>query len=265
MAAPAAGPPARPAWLQSAGRIAAVAAVTGVFLWSAAGINIDLDRILRGIPSLWRIIGLMIPPDWDWFGPSMGAMLQSFYIAVLGTTIGAVLAVPLGFWAAHNVTVYRALNVFARQLLNAIRTFPEIIMAVFFVAAYGPGPLAGVMAVGINSIGMLGKLYADVVENIERGPMEALTACGANRAQVMLYAVLPQVVPEFVATALYRFEINMRAAATLGLVGAGGIGVILLQSLQFRRWAVVGMALIVIVVVVTIIDYSSAYLRRRII
>jgi len=161
--------------------------------------------------------------------------------------------------------VYNILSTFGKQVLNAIRTFPEIILAIFFVAAYGPGPLAGLMAVGLHSVGMLGKLYADIIENIDKGPVEALTSTGSNSLEVLWYAVLPQVFPEFVATSLYRFEINMRAAATLGLVGAGGIGVLLLQALQFRRWAVVGMAMIVIIVVVTIIDYSSAYVRKRIV
>lgn len=201
----------------------------------------------------------------EWLAPSISAMGQSFAIALIGTTIGALLAVPLGFWAARNVVLYEFLAVLGRQVLNAVRTFPELVLAVFFVASYGPGPLAGAMAVGLHSVGMLGKLYADIVENIDKGPSEALEAAGATRWQMWMFAVIPQVLPEFIATALYRFEINIRAATTLGLVGAGGIGVILLQALSFRRWGVVGTALLVIVISVTIIDYVSAKLRQRII
>lgn len=203
--------------------------------------------------------------DREWWGVSVSAMGQSFAIALIGTTIGSILAVPLGFWAARNVVAYNFLAALGRQVLNAVRTFPELVLAVFFVAAYGPGPVAGAMAVGLHSVGMLGKLYADVIENIDSGPSEALEAAGANRWQTWVFAVFPQVLPEFVATALYRFEINLRSATTLGLVGAGGIGVILLQALSFRRWSVVGTALLVIVISVTIVDFISARLRQRII
>lgn len=203
--------------------------------------------------------------DREWLWPSFSAMGQSLGIALIGTSIGAVLAIPLGFWAASNVVVYEALAVLGRQVLNAVRTFPELVLAVFFVASYGPGPLAGAMAVGIHSVGMLGKLYADIIENIEKGPLEAIESAGGTRLQMLVFSVLPQVLPEFIATGLYRFEINLRAATTLGLVGAGGVGVILLQALSFRRWGVVGTTLLVIVIVVTIIDYASSALRRRII
>ena len=246
-------------------RILIAAIVLYVFYWAAAGVRLDLARLQRGLPSIGRILQNMFPPDWSMFHRSLEGMMQSLYIAILGTTIGSILAIPLGFFAARNVLAYRVLSLFGKQILNAIRTFPEIILAIFFVASYGPGPMAGLMAVGINSIGMLGKLYADIIESIDDGPIEALTSTGANRWEIIFYAILPQVLPEFIATSLYRFEINMRAAATLGLVGAGGIGVLLLQALQFRRWPVVGMAMIVIVVVVTVIDYSSAYVRKRIV
>ncbi|HHY09324.1 MAG TPA: phosphonate ABC transporter, permease protein PhnE [Firmicutes bacterium] len=236
-----------------------------IFFWAASGVKVDLDRIKRGLPAVGRIFKSMFPPDWSMAGRALEGMLQSFYIAVLGTTIGSVLAVPLGFLAARNVTVYRILSAFGKQVLNAIRTFPELILAVFFVASYGPGPMAGLMAVGVHSTGMLGKLYADIIEGIERGPVEAAVSAGGNSLEVMRYSILPQVLPEFIATSLYRFEINMRAASTLGLVGAGGIGVLLLQALQFRRWPIVGMSLVVIVAAVTLVDYASAYIRKSIV
>ncbi|MBO8140562.1 MAG: phosphonate ABC transporter, permease protein PhnE [Firmicutes bacterium] len=218
-----------------------------------------LGTVLLGVVVLYAVA------DREWLGPAVLATGQSLAIALMGTTVGALLALPLGFWAARNMVVYGVVAALARQLLNAVRTFPEIILAVFFVAAYGPGPLAGVMAVGLHSIGMLAKLYADVIENIDRGPIEALTAAGASPLETVWFAVIPQVLPEFIASALYRFEINMRSATTLGLVGAGGVGVILLQALSFRRWPVVGTALLVIVLTVTAIDSASAWLRRRII
>lgn len=236
-----------------------------VLIWSSRGVNVNLTRFFSGFPTMGKIVSLMFPPEWSFLDTVLERMVQSIQIALLGTAIGSILAVPLGFLAARNVTIYNIVSWFGKQLLNAIRTFPELILAVFFVAALGPGQLAGLMAVGIHSIGMLGKLYADIIEGIDSGPSEALRASGASKLEVMWYAVMPQVLPEFVATSLYRFEINMRAATVLGMVGAGGIGVVLDQALKYRRWGVVGMALLVIVIGVTAIDYTSAYLRKKIV
>lgn len=236
-----------------------------VLAWSISGMDVNLERIRSGIPTIGRIFAAMAPPDTAYFSRAALAMIESIQIAIIGTTIAAILTFPISFLAAKNLALPDPIVWLFKQVLNAIRAFPELILGIFFVASYGPGALAGVMAIGLNSIGMLGKLNSEIVESIDRGPIEALEASGANKAEVFLYAVFPQVLPEFVATALYRFELNLRAATVLGLVGAGGIGVILLQSLQFRRWPIVGMALLCVIVAVTVIDYSSAYIRKRII
>ncbi|MDI6772587.1 MAG: phosphonate ABC transporter, permease protein PhnE [bacterium] len=236
-----------------------------VFIWSARGVEASLFRFIEGLPLLARIVVLMLVPDWSWAGRSLLGMVVSVQVALLGTTIGMLLAFPLAFLASRNISPHAASSYLNKQVLNLIRTFPEIILAVFFVAAYGPGALAGMMAIGLHSTGSLGKLYAEVVETIDPGPLEALRAAGANRAKVFWYAVMPQVLPEFLALSLYRFEINARAATVLGLVGAGGIGTIMVQALQFRRWEIVGMALMVIIVVVTLIDTASSALRRRLV
>ncbi len=236
-----------------------------LYLLSLRGAEVSLQRLLEGIPLLVRILGLMLVPDWDWAGRSLAGMVVSVQVALLGTTIGMVLAFPLAFLASRNISPHAVSSYAGKQVLNLVRTFPEIILAIFFVAAYGPGALAGMMAIGLHSTGSLGKLYAEVVETIDPGPLEALRAAGANRVKVFWYAVLPQVLPEFLALSLYRFEINSRAATVLGLVGAGGIGTIMVQALQFRRWEVVGMALLVVIVVVTLIDTASAAIRRRLV
>jgi phosphonate transport system permease protein len=152
-----------------------------------------------------------------------------------------------------------------KALLVGVRTFPEILLAIIFVAAAGPGPTAGIMAMGLHSIGFLGKIFSDVIEGIDAGPMEAIRAAGGGPIQVFLYAVVPQVLPEFASNVLYRFEINLRAAAVLGLVGAGGIGLPLLQRLQFRRWDEVSMLLLVIIAFVVTVDLLSSRIRRRLV
>jgi len=236
-----------------------------ILIWALLGVNINFSKLLSGVSSIINIISLMFPPNLSFLNDTLVRIMESVTIAFLGTTIGSVFAVPVAFIAAQNIFSLKIISWAGRQILNAIRTFPTLILAVFFVAAFGPGKLAGLLAVGLHSIGMLGKLYTDVIENIDTGSISAIEASGANKLEVLWYAVFPQILPEFIAISLYRFEINMRASTVLGLVGAGGIGMILSQALNYRRWSVVGMALIVIVIAVTIVDYSSAYLRKKIV
>lgn len=245
-------------------RAAAAAFVIALCWWAAAGLQVNIQRIGRGLPAVARILASMVP-DSLWLWPAAEAMGQTLAIALIGTTLGAVLAIPVALLAARNVVVYRAVAAVGRQLSNAIRAFPELVLGVFFVASYGPGAAAGTLALGVHSAGMLAKLYADIIENVDPGPAEALLAAGATKLQVFRHAILPQILPEFLATALYRFEINLRAANVLGLVGAGGIGVILLQALTLRRWGVAGACLLVIVTVVSAVDYGSAWLRNRLV
>jgi phosphonate transport system permease protein len=192
-------------------------------------------------------------------------MLESLQIAWVGTVIGAVLSLPLGFFGARNVSSGVVSNVM-RQVLNAIRAFPEVVLAIaIMIPIAGLGPVPGALAIGLHSIGTLGKLTAEVVEGIDPGPVEAARAVGARGLQVQRWGVLPQVLPEIVAFWLYRFEINIRAAAILGVVGAGGIGFSLQQTLAFHRYPLAGMAILVVVVVTIAVDTVSGWLRRRII
>ncbi len=189
-------------------------------------------------------------------------MFETLLIAYAGTLIAAILAIPFGFLAARNMSKLANLG---KWILNGIRAFPEIMLAIIFVAAVGMGPYAGVLAVGIHSIGMLGKLYAEVIESIDMKVLEALKANGANRLQVMWYGVIPQVIPQFSNYAMYRFEVDVRSSTILGVVGAGGIGAPLIIASMQRNWEQVGMMLIIIIVVVTIIDLISGKIRQRIV
>ncbi|MFC3899346.1 phosphonate ABC transporter, permease protein PhnE [Aliicoccus persicus] len=188
-------------------------------------------------------------------------MLETIAIAYAGVTVATIIAVPVGFLAARNLL--GPLSYLAKALLNAIRAIPELIFAIIFVASVGIGPYAGVLAISINSVGMIGKLYAEVIESIDEEPLEAIRASGGNRIQVIWYGVLPQVLPEFVSYSLYRFEIDVRASTVLGIVGAGGIGAPLILATWQRNWEDVGMILIVVVVFVSIIDILSGQIRKR--
>jgi phosphonate transport system permease protein len=235
-----------------------------LFLWAALTSGIPVERILRAPEGIWRIARLMFPPDWSYAGRALEGMVESVHIAWFGTLIGAGLSLPLALLAAKNVTG-QATSTAARQILNAFRAIPELVLAVVFVAMIGLGAVPGALAIGIHSIGTLGKLASEAIESIDRGPLEAADAVGASWLQKMRWGVLPQALPEIVAFWLYRFEINIRASAILGVIGAGGVGAVLSNTVSYRRWDKAGMTLIVVVAVTLLIDAVSGRIRRRII
>ncbi|HEU4964803.1 MAG TPA: phosphonate ABC transporter, permease protein PhnE [Bacilli bacterium] len=240
-----------------------------LYIWCFSGMTIDWQKTIDSLPVGKKIISGVLSPEWTFITEDEGVidkMIETLEIALLGTTIAAVLAIPFGFLAAVNMSPKnRWIATIGKRILNVIRTLPELIVAIIFIVAVGPSPFAGVLAIGFHSIGMIGKLYSEAIENMEGGTMEALTACGANRLQTLWFAVLPQVLPEFMSYALYKFEINVRAASVLGMVGAGGIGTPLLFALMGHSWARVGAILIGVIVVVIVIDFLSGTIRKRLV
>ena len=190
-------------------------------------------------------------------------MLETIAIAYAGGIAASIIAVPIAFLASRNIG--GPLNYIGKAILNAIRAIPSIIFAILFVATLGVGPYPGVLAISINSIGMIGKLYAEVIESIDMNMVDAIKASGGNRVQAIWYGVLPQVLPDFASFSIYRFEIDVRASTVLGLVGAGGIGVPLMIAQQQRNWEEVGIILIIIIVFVTIIDKLSGMIREKLV
>lgn len=262
-------PPRAPAYVRRNRWLLRLGGTVIVLLAVASFVMLDLpslDRVVRGLrTNLVPLLRGFVAPHWGTAPLAFDAMMETFFMAVIGTTIGGILAFPLSFLASGNLLGGTRFAAPGKTLLVAIRTFPEILLAIIFVAAAGPGPTAGIMAVGIHSIGFLGKIFADVIEGIDQGPNEAIRAAGGTSLHVFMYSVVPQVLPEFASNVLYRFEINLRAATVLGLVGAGGIGLPLIQRIQFRRWEQVSMLLIVIVAVVIVVDALSSRIRRRLV
>ena len=236
--------------------------------WAVLTIDVDIRRLAdlpNGLSLLFRAMFLDPGPLWSYLPQAFGEMMESVQIAWLGTIVGAILSLPLSFLGAKNVTGGFATN-FVRQVLNAIRAVPELLVAVVvFIPMVGLGPYPGTLAIGVHSVGTLGKLGAEVIEGIDPGPVEAARATGAGALQVQRWGVLPQVLPEIVAFWLYRFEINIRASAILGVVGAGGVGEALQQALVFGRFDRAGTLIIVIIGVTILIDTVSGWTRRRII
>jgi phosphonate transport system permease protein len=259
---------ARPSRPSHAKRNYALLGTALLVAWSVLTVDVDPGRLLE-LPSGFALVFyemfLESGPDWSYLPTAIDGMIESLQIAWIGTVIGAILSLPLGFFGARNVSSGLASNVM-RQILNAIRAFPEIVLAIaIFIPIAGLGPVAGALAIGLHSVGTLGKLTAEVIEGIDPGPVEAARAAGARPVQMQRWGVLPQVLPEIVGFWLYRFEINIRAGAVLGVVGAGGIGFSLQQTIQFHRYPLAGTAIIVLVVATIAVDTISGWVRRRII
>jgi phosphonate transport system permease protein len=264
--------PSRPPRPSRRAKLIGSLALVAVVIWALITVDIELERIVElpeGLALIFYRMFLVQGPEWAYFPDALAGMTESLQIAWVGTLIGAVLSLPMGLVGARNVTGGVVSNA-VRQILNAIRAVPEVLLAVvIFIPIVGIGgtasAYAGTLAIGIHSIGTLGKLTAEVVEGIDPGPVEAARATGASSLQVQRWGVLPQVMPDVVAFWLYRFEINIRASAILGVVGAGGVGEALVQSIAFGRLPRAGMVVIVIIVATIVIDSISGALRRRII
>jgi len=236
----------------------------GLVAWSGLGLDARWERLLDAPADLWNLAGLLFGDmAFDQTGSLLADMWESIAIAWLGTIMAAVVAVPLSFFAAENLAG-RSTTFVVRQVLNILRAIPEVILAIAFIPLLGLTPMAGVMAIALGSIGTLGKLFAEVTESISPDPIEAVDAVGGNRIQRLRWGVMPQVLPEIASFILYRFEINVRASAVLGVIGAGGIGGTIAQTLQFKAFGTAGLGLVIVVLATIGIDLVSGAVRRRI-
>lgn len=252
-----------PAQAPRQGRATLVTLLLGaLFLACASAIGLHPDVLLALPPQLAELAGFFYPVDWHYAGSrALPALLESLQIAWIGTLIGALLSLPLALLGARTLFPVASRGV---ALISAIsRAFPEILLAIYFVPIVGMGAFAGALAIGVGSIGMLTKLGSEVVEALDPRPAEAVAAAGGSRLMVLRFAVLPQVLPELAALWLFRFELNLRASAVLGVVGAGGIGGVLLNALRYRHFEKAAAVLVVTVLAVLLIDALSSRLRQR--
>ena len=236
--------------------------VAAIYL-SAVDTRVDLGRLWQGLPRALDLFAKMWPPDWAYVQTVLPALGDTIRMAVLGTLVGAVLAVPFIVLGARNLTRNQGVVWFTRVVLNLIRTVPDMLWAAIFVAALGIGPLPGIAALAAFSFGIIAKLTSETVEVIDPGPLEAMQAVGANSLQLIGFGVVPQILPQFIAYTLYVFEINIRAAAVLGLVGAGGIGWLIKAAMSLFRYDQVAVTISITFLVVLVLDYTSTFLRER--
>ncbi|MBE3595179.1 MAG: phosphonate ABC transporter, permease protein PhnE [Candidatus Carbobacillus altaicus] len=225
----------------------------------------DLRQLFAGWHNMWRLLSQFLTPDWMYMKKVLPAVYETIRMAILGTTIGALLAIPIILLAARNVTKNKVIVFLSRTVMNLIRTIPELLFAAIFVAIVGIGAIAGILAIIFFSFAIIAKLTSESLETIDPGPLEAMTAVGASKLTWIRYAVMPQILPAFISYTLYVFEINVRTAAVLGLVGAGGIGVPLNTALAFLQYDRAASIILLIFIVVLLIEALSGALRRRLI
>ena len=223
------------------------------FLWDAPEQMLDMGR------RMW-------PPDLGYYPQAVhSALMETFHIATLGTLFSMVFALPLSILAAHNITPNRGLNLFAKTMLVASRSVNSLVWALLFVAVFGPGPLAGTVAIACRSVGFVGKLLGEALEEVHFGAIEALKAAGATQTSQILYGYWPAVKPAFWSIMLLRWDINIRESSVLGLVGAGGLGMIMNAAIDTFQWDRVAVILLTIFAVVVIGEVVVTFFRRRLI
>jgi phosphonate ABC transporter permease subunit PhnE len=234
--------------------------------WSLTSIEIIPEFLHDAPQQSIDLFARMWPIDWQFYPKvAHAALLETLHTATLGTLLSLACASLVALLVARNITGSAAANALGRFILVATRSVHSMIWALFFVAVFGPGALAGTLAIAVHSIGFLGKFLAEAIEEAKRGPIEALTAAGASPMAVLLKGYWPQVKPAFLSIAVFRWDINVRESAVLGLVGGGGLGMALDTALANLYWDQVGLVLLVIFAVVIITEVITGLIRSQII
>lgn len=241
--------------------------IAGLLAVSALALQLtgffDPQRFADGAPALAQLASEMVPPNFARWHSWVQPLLDTLAMSIAGTALTVVLSLPLALLAAPNTSPHPVVLRVARTAMAAFRSVPEIILGILFVAAVGFGALPGVLALALHSTGMVAKFFAESIEHVDPKPLEAATAAGASRLQVITHAVLPQVLPQLADITIYRWEYHFRASAVLGIVGAGGIGFELMAALRLIKYDEVSAILLSVLACVMVVDGLGAALRRR--
>jgi phosphonate transport system permease protein len=245
-------------------KLAFLLAVAALLLWSGSGVGFsaasfgDLGNTLRFITGQW------FPMDVTDWRIALKALLDTMEIAVFSTLAAVLIAFPLSFLAARNWTPARWLYDFMRFLFNLIRSIPELVLALIFIPTLGLGPMPAVMALIIHNVGVFGKLFSEMIEAMDDGPQEAVKALGGTRLHVAIYGIIPQMAPLIFSQYFYRLEVAIRTSLILGVVGAGGLGQMLYNDFKQFMYQKVTFEVLLIMVLVTAVDYTGALIRKRV-
>ena len=251
-----------------------LAGLVGLFVflaitwWAASeefGLAVDIPRLFTNLTRGAGILGEFWPPDFDVLPRTIGPLMETIQIAIIASLIGCALALPIAFLASRVTSPNLATYLLDRGVLSVVRALPDVLYALIFVAALSIGPLPGILALILFNIAVVAKLLSETVDGVDPGPIEAARASGANRLLTVRWAVLPQVLPNYVAYSLYAFELNIRASAVLGIVGAGGIGNLINEYRRFFQYDALSVVVIEIFVLVIVVEWISIWLRRKLV
>ena len=238
---------------------------TFVLVFVVNDLEIDFIKLVTDSSKYFGdILSRMLPPDFSNLNELVYAMFETIEIAFLGTFIAIVLSIPLGLFSARNLAPNYFVYLICKTIVIFFRAIPEFIIAMILVIAIGFGAMPGVLALGLHTMGFLAKFYAEDIEHINKGPIDALKSSGATKSQIISFGVIPQILPSFVANNLYILDRNVRMATMLGIVGAGGIGYELQSSFRMFEYERVSAIIILIFVTIFIIDHLSAFIRSKI-
>lgn len=215
--------------------------------------------------QFFTIVLAMIPPDWGSLSNIWSPLLDTIKMSLLGSIIGAVIALPVAVAASANIIQSKIIIFISKVVLSLLRTLPTLVSALIATFVFGLGTMAGTVAIMLFTISYVGKLLYEQIENVDMGPFEAMESIGMTRLQAFRFAVMPQVLPGYISTSLYCFEGNVRYAAILGFVGAGGIGLILNEGIGWRDYSAVGMIILVLIITVVLIESVSEHFRKKLI
>lgn len=249
-------------WRRAFGRGGLLLAAIVIYAWALRGMELEWGKLTGAVAHAADFLRRLVPPDWSVTGTALTALGETIQMAVLGTTLGALVSLPLGVLAARNLSP-RWVALTARGLLNLVRTIPSVVWGLFFVAAVGLGAFSGVLALTCYTVGYLGKYYFETFETMDNAAAEALHTAGAGKFQVFQYAILPQALPLLTNYTLFILEYSIRAATILGVVGAGGIGYYLYVYLRNFDYQKAATLLVVLLLVVVVMDWLSSRLRDR--
>jgi phosphonate transport system permease protein len=262
-AAPQLGERSWPDAIRVAMRLVSAVALLLIVIQAAIVVRARPQDLITGAYGMADIIRRAMPPDFAKIDEVWWPALETIDLAIFGTLGGVIMAIPLAILAAVNVTPSRALYYTSRGLIGFARAVPDLVWALLFVTAVGLGPFPGALALSVHSIGMLGRLFAETIENMDMAPIDALALTGARRVQIFTHGIVPSILPSLLGIALYRLDENIRSSVVLGFVGAGGIGFELLSAMSLFQYQLVSLLLIVTFVIVIAAERLSALLRAR--
>lgn len=248
--------------------IAVIGAMVGLFVYGVLSLEVSFWRVIAGLGNLGTFVVLMLPPDPGSFARAMifvKALFETIAIAFLGTVLAAVLAFPLGFLAAKNVVANRVVHFLARRSLDTVRGVDALIWALIWVNVVGLGPFAGMLAIMTADLGAFGKLFSEAIEAADRKAVDGVNSVGGSKLQEIRFGLIPQVLPVIASQVLYFIESNTRSSTIIGIVGAGGIGLYLAETIRTLEWQQVSFLILLILAAVSAIDFLSSRLRFAII